>query len=722
MKPPTPQLPPETADLVNGNRRFRPRGANNANPADLVALPCLRLAFVYQRLSSYEQVRKSIYSIQMQDALADLAREEGYPEELVYVERRDLGISGTTGREEREGLAYLIELIEQDRVEAIYVIHVSRLFRDQTLIDGLAFGELCKKHNVVIVMPTVRLNLRDKMHMRLYRIELERSADELDLLRARLLGARDFKARQGLYAGGSIAPGYILNVKQGTEGYGKITPYEPHAELIRVVFRQFVEGGGSWMSVVHYCRQNDLFFPPFPDEIQDFLRGRHSFLNSRLTSKGYPVTPGKLKNIISNPVYIGWCVFAGQVVSTSNHPPIVDEDLFWEAQRLRVQVRRHGKAAERSPHMLQHLLYCDNHDGELFYISPASHDGPRGPVQYTCTTTFYNQIDDTSCFASADYVIEDPIRELVISRCELAQYAEPVLSYLETELEENKSRADSYKRDYARLTAQIERLKHDLDFVDTPFQRKAIWEEIEAKTSQREALSHVENHPVGRVISAADVQNVRACLARIKDRWDSFPNDIKNEFLRLVLQKIILRHDEYTITARVIWQTGREDRIRIWRPRPNATNVWTAEEDAIIREHYPSTPQEEVLKLLDGRTWLAIKHRARGLGVCRERKAVRYRVAYPNSRKPWTAEDDALLKRYYEGEISKAECMTTLARSWGAVLRRGESMGLEWKPRHAFRKFLRWEVLEGEDEEPSSFTDHIGSTGDNDGPTSAGSR
>ena len=105
----------------------------------------------------------------------------------------------------------MIEMIELDEIECVYVVHISRLFRDQTLIDGLSFGELCKKHNVVIAMPTMRLNLNDKMHMRIYRMELERSADEIELMKLRMGGARELKAKQGCYVSGSVPIGFIVN-------------------------------------------------------------------------------------------------------------------------------------------------------------------------------------------------------------------------------------------------------------------------------------------------------------------------------------------------------------------------------------------------------------------------------------------------------------------------------------------------------------------------------
>lgn len=110
-------------DTFNG--RLRPKEDQQVSWTELTDLANEKLAFIYQRLSTHEQIRKSVYSIKAQDALYDLAQEDGYPENQIYTERRDLGISGTKGREEREGLAHLIKLVEDGLVEAVYVVHIS---------------------------------------------------------------------------------------------------------------------------------------------------------------------------------------------------------------------------------------------------------------------------------------------------------------------------------------------------------------------------------------------------------------------------------------------------------------------------------------------------------------------------------------------------------------------------------------------------------------------
>ena len=74
------------------------------NLLELVELPHRRKALIYQRLSTHEQVKKSVYSVAMQDSLAGMAKEDGYPASMIIVEKRDLGISGTLSKEDRQGL------------------------------------------------------------------------------------------------------------------------------------------------------------------------------------------------------------------------------------------------------------------------------------------------------------------------------------------------------------------------------------------------------------------------------------------------------------------------------------------------------------------------------------------------------------------------------------------------------------------------------------------
>jgi DNA invertase Pin-like site-specific DNA recombinase len=132
-----------------------------------------RKAAVYKRFSTYEQVHSSRYSLVRQDALLQNAINDGYRATLTDDDIRlhkespqypgyywdgdilvidiDMGISGAKGQDKRPGLALLIEMIKADLIETIYTIDITRLFRDQHLIDSPTFAKLCQEHNVIIM-------------------------------------------------------------------------------------------------------------------------------------------------------------------------------------------------------------------------------------------------------------------------------------------------------------------------------------------------------------------------------------------------------------------------------------------------------------------------------------------------------------------------------------------------------------------------------------------
>jgi DNA invertase Pin-like site-specific DNA recombinase len=261
----------------------------------------------------------------MQDALEDLAISDGYEWTLnsderllirqsgnysgwyqngqIIIEQRDLGLSGTLGQEDRAGLEHLINLIEANQIETVYVLHISRLFRDQTLIDAFAFAELCKKHDVKIITPAMRLNLRISMHMDYYRREADWAAKELEVMHGRLYGAKKRKAHQGRWAGGYLPVGYILDERETIEGrsnpdWHKFMPYEPHARVVRLILRRLCLPGMTGGRVARWCAANGIRFEPFPPELAERY--------TKLVALRHPDTDGGWA--------VGECQLSGQVI------------------------------------------------------------------------------------------------------------------------------------------------------------------------------------------------------------------------------------------------------------------------------------------------------------------------------------------------------------------------------------------------------------------------
>ncbi len=687
-----------------GGRIREPKEA--PSPDRLTELPCQRMAFVYKRLSTHEQVKKSLYSIQMQDELERQAQGDGYTLDLsveevqrlkdtrdypgfyrngqVHIEERDLGISGTVGQDRREGLACLIQMVGDGLVESIYVIHVSRLFRDQTLIDGLTFGELCKEKGVILVVPNMRLNLQDKMHMRIYRLELERAADELELMSMRLGGARELKAKQGYFAAGLVALGYILDLDRESPTYEKFIPYEPHAEIVRLVFHTLLKETSSPYVVSRKFQREGIFIPPFQPEIAPLMNNRSALREMNQVHGGYRLTPTVVRRIATNPVYIGWWIWGGQVVRQYNHEPIIDEEVFWAVQERLARGVRRGRASYSSPLPLTGLLWCAAHPEPLGICAAPSRPG------YMCQNEYALGLADHACFGIVNWAFDDSIARFVVSQCSLSGYTEKVLQELTGQYEETKAKAKARKRAYSRLTREIENLRENLAQTTSKRQVQLILEGIEEKLRERDRLAEVTVNPTRPTLTPEQIEMVRDFLSNIESRWDELPGEMQNEFLRIVLERILIYPEGDRFRAVIYWRTGLEQELLIHRPPYpfSGDNRWTPEEDEIVEKHYATMPQLQLEKLLPNRTWEAIHCRAKAKGIRRERT---YCSATGKYRR-WTREEDELVKRYVRGELNLGQVMERTGRTKAAIDARISRKKLGPKPRR-FPREVKWEVM-----------------------------
>ncbi len=660
-----------------------------------VALPCRRVAFVYQRLSTTEQKKNSIYSLERQDDLARLAREDGYPEQLIYVERRDLGISGTLGQAKRPGLAFLIRSIEEDQVESIYVIEISRISRDQTLLDGYQFGELCKVHGVIIVTPNIRLNLRDELHMRMYRYMLDHAAEELKTLRFRFQSAKEMKARHGYYTSGSIPPGYILDARitleDGTTNPNaqKFLPYEPHARIIRILFQELAKPHTTIKCVALWSQQERILLPPFPEELSKTKVNALGFARSRSDADGsYPITASRLGSIAHNPAYIGWFIWGGQVLARNNHPAIIDEETFWRVQE---KFNRKNVLPLRSPRplLLTNLLQCGMHQPSRRITSS---NNPIGAQSfYRCA----NKNEAQSCLHLNANLLDKAVETLVLTQCSFTAYADRVIQSLMADQERAKAKHAAAEREYLRLEKEIESLKANLAATRLPEQVDAMLEQIESILQQKARLAAQESSPLGRVLSAAEVGTIRDFLTNLDTQWTILTTELKNTFLTLLLERIIVRHDSEDITALIIWRTGVRQEIRISVNQFARVQRWTSDENRFLSEHYCRLSPRDLCQHLSGRTWQSIQKQAALLGITASEKR---RNSYRDT-KPFTTTEDEILRAGFRNSLSELELLAQLpGRFPGTLQRRARKLGLVKKP------VVQWEfvTLDWQNRDPES--------------------
>src|SRR2546421_632601 len=89
--------------------------------------------------------------------------------------------SGTLDMIFRPGLSEVERFVKADKAGAIFVDGISRLFRDEDMIDAPRFAKACKDHDVVIVTydQEFDFNATSRDDMKAFREEAEDAAEEL---------------------------------------------------------------------------------------------------------------------------------------------------------------------------------------------------------------------------------------------------------------------------------------------------------------------------------------------------------------------------------------------------------------------------------------------------------------------------------------------------------------------------------------------------------------
>ncbi len=255
-----------------------------------VELPIQYMLAIYGRQSTKNQVLKHVQSGEMQtEDLMEFAKRLGWPDDLIilYIEHRqkDGTIKSASGRlriDQREGLKALVERIEADEIKAVLIFLEDRLFRDETMLGPDTFIDVCKRHGCIVITPNMTYNFHNRYHVKQFRDRCEQAADFLnDYIIARLHGGKNRVSRKGLYDGRALPMGYVVDLREYMEqdgvmvpnlGYRRYMIYEPHAQVIRWIFRRFFELGGKLLALCRELNAIPVLFPDFDKEHEYYAK------------------------------------------------------------------------------------------------------------------------------------------------------------------------------------------------------------------------------------------------------------------------------------------------------------------------------------------------------------------------------------------------------------------------------------------------------------------
>ena len=246
----------------------------------------------------------------------------------------DGGYSG--GSTDRPDLQRLLDDIRARKIDVIVVYKVDRLTR--SLADFAKLVELFDSHGVSFVSVTQQFNTTTSMGRLTLNVLLSFAQFEREVTSERIRDKIAASKRKGLWVGGNLPLGYEMKD-------GKIAIVEEEAELVRSIFRRYLELG-SVNELLRDLRERNI-------------RTKARQLSTGKTRGGIPFGRGALYYVLSNHFYIGEVKYKNEILP-GEQPPIMDRALF-EAVRQKslAQWSHRTVVRNKSDHLLTGLLFDD---------------------------------------------------------------------------------------------------------------------------------------------------------------------------------------------------------------------------------------------------------------------------------------------------------------------------------------------------------------------------
>src|SRR6195952_1904956 len=259
---------------------------------------------VYTRVSTDAGLDQEFNSLDAQyDASQAYIRSQAHAGwTLVRSRYDDGGFSG--GSTDRPALQQLLADVAARRVHVIVVYKVDRLTR--SLADFAKLVELFDAHGVSFVSVTQQFNTTTSMGRLTLNVLLSFAQFEREVTSERIRDKISASKRKGLWVGGNLPLGYEMKD-------GKIIIVEEEAELVRSIFRRYLELG-SVNELLRDLRERNI-------------RTKTRKLSTGTTRGGIPFGRGTLYYVLSNHFYIGEVKYKSEILP-GEQPPIMDRELF----------------------------------------------------------------------------------------------------------------------------------------------------------------------------------------------------------------------------------------------------------------------------------------------------------------------------------------------------------------------------------------------------------
>jgi DNA invertase Pin-like site-specific DNA recombinase len=536
-----------------------------------------RLAVVYVRQSTAQQVLRHEESTRLQYGLVDRARQLGWTEERILVIDDDLGHSAAEG-ERRVGFQRLVSEVSLDHVGMILGVEISRLARSSK--DWHQLLEICALFGTLIADSDGICDPSDFNDRMLLGLKGTMSEAELHTIKQRMYQGKLSKARRG-ELGFDVPTGYT----RSSSGEVILDPDEEVQQVVEFIFRKFEE-----LLTVHALLKYLV-----AHDIRIGVRSRGGESKGEL--QWHAPNQTTLQNMLKNPIYAGAYAYGRRRVDPRKRKPgrrstgrtspspggwhVLLKDrrpayISWETYEKnlgRLQDNRAVADAKGAPRdgdsLLQGLVVC----GYCGARMTVNYHGSDKRYSYVCAhrNTVYGG-GSCQCLSGA------PLDEFAAEK--VLQALEPAALELSLEaaknIESERAELDGlWRKRLERATYEAERAGRHYRSVE-PENRlvgRQLAKDWERKLTEEQRLKEEHQRFLAekpRLLSASERDSIRRLAADIPALWRaaSTTNSERKQIVRQVIEGAVVKveGDSERVGVRIEWAGGRRTDGVIIRP------------------------------------------------------------------------------------------------------------------------------------------------------------
>ena len=550
-----------------------------ANTADERATTAHRakLAYVYVRQSSLNQVKQHQESTELQYRLVDRAIALGWPHERVQVIDEDLGKSGA-GSVERHGFQKLIAEIGLGNAGLVVSLDASRLARNNR--DWHQLLELCSVFAVLIADGERLYDPRAYHDRLLLGLSGIMSEAELHQIRMRLHQGERQKAARG-----ELRLPLPAGLAYDRAGAIILNPDEEVQARLHLVFTKFRELQSA-RGVMRFLCDSRLLLPvrpllgPSPHEViwreADSVRVRNILHNpayagayvygrrQRDPSRRPGSGRGTVKVAVADwtvclkaahPGYIGWEEFM------ANQRRLADNGNRYEAGHAGVP--RKGSA------LLQGIAIC----GCCGRRMTLHYSGAKSDYPVYCCRTDRNQTGSATCQEVRAMPVDALVARVLLDALAPDQIAIALAAMGQLEEESRQlERQWTLRRERARYDAERARRQYDAVEPENRLVARSLERAWEDKLRAVEAIDQDyarwrAEEPL--VIATADHAELQALGENLPRIWHAASTSAadRKRILRFIVREVVLDQKRVRgqVWMKIVWQTGATSEHRLQR-------------------------------------------------------------------------------------------------------------------------------------------------------------